>query len=88
VEEGVPPEQVDEDALAERLYAPELREIDLLVRTSGELRLSNFMLWEIAYSELVFTETLWPDFGVDDLRAAVEAFAARRRRFGARASSS
>ena len=88
VEEGIPPEDVDEEALAERLYAPELREIDLLVRTSGELRLSNFMLWEIAYSELVFTETLWPDFGVDDLRAAVEAFAARRRRFGARASSS
>lgn len=88
VEEGVRPEDVDEDALAERLWAPELREIDLLVRTSGELRLSNFMLWEVAYSELVFTETLWPDFGVDDLRAAVEAFAARRRRFGARASSS
>ena len=68
---------IDEDALAARLYAPELREIDLLVRTSGELRLSNFMLWEAAYAELVFTETLWPDFGEDDLRAAVEAYAAR-----------
>ena len=87
VEEGVAAEAVDEDALAERLYAPELREIDLLVRTSGELRLSNFMLWEAAYAELVFTETLWPDFGESDLRAAVEAFAARRRRFGARAPS-
>ena len=70
-----------------RLYAPELREIDLLVRTSGELRLSNFMLWEAAYAELVFTETLWPDFGEDDLRAAVEAYAARSRRFGARTAS-
>jgi undecaprenyl diphosphate synthase len=84
VEDGVAAEAVDEDALASRLYAPELSEIDLLVRTSGELRLSNFMLWEAAYAELVFTETLWPDFGEDDLRAAVEAFAARRRRFGAR----
>jgi undecaprenyl diphosphate synthase len=84
VAEGVGPDDVDEDALASRLYAPELREIDLLVRTSGELRLSNFMLWEAAYAELVFTETLWPDFGEDDLRAAVEAFAARQRRFGAR----
>jgi undecaprenyl diphosphate synthase len=86
VEEGIGPDAVDEDALASRLYAPELREIDLLVRTSGELRLSNFMLWEAAYAELVFTETLWPDFGEDDLRAAVDAFAARRRRFGARAA--
>ena len=86
VEDGLGADQVDEDALSERLYAPDLREIDLLVRTSGELRLSNFMLWEAAYAELVFTDTLWPDFGEDDLRAAVEAFAARRRRFGARAA--
>jgi len=56
------------------------------VRTSGELRLSNCLLWEAASAELVFTDTLWPDFDVDDLRAAVEAYAARRRRFGARAS--
>ncbi len=87
VEDGVEPEDVDEAMLAERLYAPELAEIDLVIRTSGELRLSNFLLWEAAYAELVFTETLWPDFGEDDLRAAVEAFAARRRRFGARATS-
>jgi undecaprenyl diphosphate synthase len=80
VEDGVGAETVDEDAIAARLYAPELHEIDLLVRTSGELRLSNFMLWEAAYAELVFTETLWPDFREDDLRAAVDAFAARRRR--------
>ena len=86
VEEGIPAEDVDEAALAERLYAPELGDIDLLIRASGELRISNFLLWELAYSELVFTDTLWPDFDVDDLRAAVEAYAARQRRFGARAS--
>ena len=86
VEDGVPAEDVDEAALAERLYAPELGEIDLLIRASGELRISNFLLWELAYAELVFTDTLWPDFDVDDLRAAVEAYAARQRRFGARAS--
>ncbi len=61
-------------------------EIDLLIRTSGELRVSNFLLWQLAYAELVFTDTLWPDFDVDDLRAAVEAYAARQRRFGTRAS--
>ena len=86
VEEGIPAEDVDEAALAERLYAPELGDIDLLIRASGELRISNFLLWELAYSELVFTDTLWPDFDVDDLRAAVEAYAARQRRFGTRAS--
>jgi undecaprenyl diphosphate synthase len=86
VEEGIPAEDVDEAALAERLYAPELGEIDLLIRASGELRISNFLLWELAYAELVFTDTLWPDFDVEDLRAAVEAYAARQRRFGRRAS--
>jgi undecaprenyl diphosphate synthase len=86
VEDGVRPDDVDEAALAERLYAPELCEIDLLIRASGELRISNFLLWELAYAELVFTDTLWPDFDVDDLRAAVDAFAARQRRFGARAA--
>jgi undecaprenyl diphosphate synthase len=85
VADGIPAEDVDEAALAERLYAPELGEIDLLIRASGELRISNFLLWELAYAELVFTDTLWPDFDVDDLRAAVEAYAARQRRFGARA---
>ena len=87
VEDGLTPAEIDEDALTTRLYAPELGEIDLLVRTSGELRLSNFMLWEAAYAELVFTETLWPDFDEGDLRAAVEAFASRTRRYGARTPS-
>jgi undecaprenyl diphosphate synthase len=84
VAEGVPAERLDEQAVASRLYAPELAEIDLLVRTSGELRVSNFLLWETAYAELVFTDTLWPDFGADDLRAAVDEYARRHRRFGAR----
>jgi undecaprenyl diphosphate synthase len=87
VEDGVNSAAVDEEALAARLYAPEIGEIDLLIRTSGELRLSNFLLWEAAYAELVFTDTLWPDFGVDDLRSAVDAFTARQRRFGARTPS-
>ncbi len=84
VEDGLAPAQIDEAAIAARLNAPELPEIDLLVRTSGEFRISNFMLWETAYAELVFTETLWPDFGAGDLRAALEAFSTRDRRFGGR----
>ena len=84
VEEGVDPKRVDEQANSQRLYAPELADLDLLVRTSGELRLSNFMLWEAAYAELVFAETLWPDFGEEQLREAVDAYAVRERRFGGR----
>ena len=84
VASGVAPEEVTEEALASRLYAPELAEPDLVIRTSGEKRLSNFLLWQSAYSELVFTATLWPDFGEDDLRAALDEFATRARRFGAR----
>ena len=85
IEDGVPPGDVDEAALAARLYAPELAEIDLLIRASGELRISNFLLWETAYSELVFTDTLWPDFDAAELARAVDAYGARQRRFGARA---
>jgi undecaprenyl diphosphate synthase len=84
VEAGLAAEEVDEDVLAAHLYTPELPEPDLLIRTSGELRISNFLLWQLAYSELVFTERLWPDFGADDLRAAVQEYAGRKRRFGAR----
>ncbi len=80
----VPPEQVDEAAIATRLYAPDLPDPDLLIRTSGERRISNFLLWQLAYAELVFVDTLWPDFGEDDLRAALEEYAQRRRRFGGR----
>jgi undecaprenyl diphosphate synthase len=77
-------EEIDEDVLAAHLYAPELPEPDLLIRTSGELRISNFLLWQLAYAELVFTDRLWPDFGDEDLRAAVQEYAGRKRRFGAR----
>jgi undecaprenyl diphosphate synthase len=66
------------------LYAPEMNDPDLLIRTSGEIRTSNFLLWQCAYSELVFTETLWPDFTEADLQAAIDEFEARGRRFGAR----
>jgi undecaprenyl diphosphate synthase len=73
-----------EEDFARHLYAPEMSDPDVLIRTSGELRTSNFLLWQCAYSELVFTDTLWPDFSEDDLRAALEEFTARGRRFGAR----
>ncbi len=84
IEAGARPEEVDEALFASHLYAPELPDPDLLIRTSGELRISNFLLWQLAYSELVFVDTLWPDFGADDLRDALEAYASRRRRFGGR----
>jgi undecaprenyl diphosphate synthase len=84
VEEGVDPRDIDENAIAARLYAPEMPEPDLLIRTSGELRISNFLLWQLAYTELVFVETLWPDFGERQLREALAQYASRRRRFGGR----
>jgi undecaprenyl diphosphate synthase len=84
VEAGLRPEEIDEDVLAAHLYAPELPEPDLLIRTSGELRISNFLLWQLAYAELVFTDRLWPDFTGEDLRAAVQEYAGRKRRFGGR----
>src|SRR5688500_6944951 len=76
--------EADTAALAAHLYAPELPDPDLLIRTSGELRLSNFLLWQLAYAELVFVETLWPDFGEAELRHALADYASRRRRFGGR----
>jgi undecaprenyl diphosphate synthase len=84
VEDRVASRDVDESALASRLYAPELPDPDLLIRTSGERRISNFLLWQLAYAELVFVDTLWPDFGEEDLRAALAEYARRRRRFGGR----
>jgi undecaprenyl diphosphate synthase len=73
-----------EEAFAKLLYAPEMTDPDLLIRTSGEHRLSNYLLWQTAYSEFVFSDTLWPDFDMDDLKAALDEFDARERRFGAR----
>jgi undecaprenyl diphosphate synthase len=80
----VDPAAVDEELVTANLAEPEMPDPDLLIRTSGEVRISNFLLWQLAYSELTFTETLWPDFGADDLRSALETFAGRRRRFGGR----
>jgi undecaprenyl diphosphate synthase len=74
----------DEDDFAKLLYAPEMNDPDMLIRTSGEHRLSNYLLWQSAYSELVFSDALWPDFDNDDLVAALEEYASRERRFGAR----
>nr|CAB3474863.1 unnamed protein product [Digitaria exilis] len=81
------PEDIDESLFADELEtspADELPYPDLLIRTSGELRLSNFMLWQSAYSELFFTDTLWPDFGEDDYLEALVSFQSRERRFGVR----
>jgi undecaprenyl diphosphate synthase len=72
----------DETIFKQYLYDPEMPDVDLLIRTSGEKRISNFLLWHIAYAELYFTDVLWPDFGVDDLSKAVEDFASRKRNFG------
>jgi undecaprenyl diphosphate synthase len=81
---GVDQAAVDEELVAANLAEPDMPDPDLLIRTSGEVRISNFLLWQLAYSELVFTDTLWPDFGADDLRSALETYAGRRRRFGGR----
>jgi undecaprenyl diphosphate synthase len=84
VADGLDTDDVSEEALEARLFAPELPDPDLVIRTSGEQRISNFLLWQSAYAELVFTDTLWPDFGADDLRTALDEYARRGRRFGAR----
>jgi undecaprenyl diphosphate synthase len=73
-----------EEAFARLLYAPDMSEPELLIRTSGERRLSNFLLWQSAYSELVFSDKLWPEFAKEDLAAALDEYEARERRFGAR----
>ena len=84
VESGVDPLEIDENVFAANLYAPELPDPDLLIRTSGEVRISNFLLWQLAYAELVFVDELWPDFGERQLRAALADYAQRRRNFGGR----
>jgi undecaprenyl diphosphate synthase len=84
VESGVEAREIDENVFAANLYAPELPDPDLLIRTSGEQRISNFLLWQLAYTELVFVDKLWPDFDERDLRSALAEYAQRRRRFGGR----
>ncbi|GLR78103.1 isoprenyl transferase [Azospirillum oryzae] len=82
------PEAIDEDALSARLYTADIPDPDLIIRTSGEKRISNFLLWQAAYAELVFVDTLWPDFTKRDLEAAIEEFHRRERRFGATTAGS
>ena len=79
---SVPAEQIDEAAIERELSTRDLPPLDLMIRTSGEVRLSNFMLWQAAYAELLFVDTLWPDFDADALADAVAVFGKRQRRFG------
>ena len=73
-----------EEEFRRRLYAPEMHDPDLLIRTSGEQRISNYLLWQLAYAEFVFRDELWPDFSREVFEASLEEYAARQRRFGAR----
>ncbi len=82
VASGTSAEKIDERAIRRHLYDPEMPDPDLVVRTSGEYRISNFLLWELAYSELVFTDVLWPDFRREHLFEAVREFQRRDRRYG------
>ena len=79
-----PTGKIDENSFRNYLYAPDIPDPELMIRTSGELRLSNFLLWQLSYAELYVTDTLWPDFGTAEFRKALDAFAGRDRRFGGR----
>ena len=83
----IDPAAIDEAQFAARLFTHDLPDPDLLIRTSGEQRISNFLLWQLAYSELVFVDRLWPDFNADDLAAAIREYQRRDRRYGAALSS-
>ena len=82
ISDGLSPEEVDEATFARYLYAPEAPEVDLVIRTSGELRVSNFLLWQIAYAEFYVTETLWPDFSPKEFLGAIDTYSSRSRRRG------
>ncbi|MGO8949780.1 MAG: polyprenyl diphosphate synthase [Ktedonobacterales bacterium] len=79
---GIPAEQINEDLIEDYLYTSGLPDPDLVIRTAGEMRLSNYLIWQVAYAEYYSTPTLWPDFGNDDFVAALDAYAQRKRRFG------
>jgi len=81
---GVSPEEIHELSLRKYLYEPEMPDPDLIIRTGGQMRLSNFFLWQAAYSELYFTEALWPDFNRTEIDKALAAYASRERHFGRR----
>ena len=78
------PEEIEEKTVSEHLYLPDVPDPDLMIRTSGEIRLSNFLLWQLSYAEFYFTDTFWPDFDETELAEALEAFRKRNRRFGGR----
>ena len=82
VAEGIPPQNIDEKLFNNYLYTAGLPDVDLLIRTGDELRLSNFLLWQTAYSEYYFTDVLWPDFDKKDVEKALLAYSQRQRRFG------
>lgn len=82
-EKKLRPEQIDETTISQHLYTRDMPDPDLLIRTAGEMRISNYLLWQISYAELFVSPVLWPDFGLDDLHAAIRSFASRNRRFGA-----
>jgi len=82
VEDGLKPREVTEEALASRLWTAGVPDVDFLIRTSGEMRISNFMLWQVAYAEIHVTESYWPDFHAAQFREALEIYASRERRFG------
>jgi undecaprenyl diphosphate synthase len=82
VAKGTPADKIDEKAIRQNLYVPDMPDPDVVIRTSGEHRISNFLLWELAYSELVFTDVLWPDFRREHLYDAVREYQRRDRRFG------
>ena len=77
------PEEIDEQTISDHLYTAGMPDPDLLIRTAGEMRVSNYLLWQISYAELFVSDVLWPDFGVEDLHGAIRAFSQRNRRFGA-----
>ncbi len=79
---GVPADDITDESLSDYLYDPAMPDVDLMIRTSGEYRVSNFLLWQVAYSELVFSETLWPDFRRAELFKAIAEYQSRERRFG------
>ncbi len=82
IKEGVSSDDIDHNIINKYLYTSDIPDPDLIVRTAGELRLSNFLIWQSAYSEYYFTKALWPDFGAEDLREALESYGRRSRRFG------
>jgi undecaprenyl diphosphate synthase len=82
IKDGIKPDEVNEETIADHLYTAGMPDPDLVIRTSGEQRISNFLIWQAAYAEWVFPETLWPDFGRDELLAAIQEFGKRERRYG------